>query len=411
MSISRRRFIQASGMATLPLLNSRLLLAAGGAPDNSVSDGQDLVICVFQRGGADGMSMVPPLFDSRYFDLRPNIAIPESGESAALDLDGSYGLHPSMASLKPFFDDGQMAVIHATGLTHETHSHFDAQDIMERADVSEQELFDGWLGRYLSTATANNESAFRAVGVGGAIQRSLLGMVTPVGIQNISSFSLNVPGEKNAELLSLLENLYAGNSVLDLQSRQAISSIRSLAEIDTESIQPDNGAEYPTSEFGTEFGELARLIKADIGVQAACVDIGGWDHHDNANQRMPGLLADFSNTLAAFMFDMGERMDNITIVTMSEFGRRAFENASGGTDHGHANVMLAMGNGVNGGQVFADWPGLMESDLVFNGDLANTTDYRSILSELLINRAGVETTDTIFPGFTLAGEQGVFLPK
>ncbi len=409
MTINRRRFLQVSGLATLPLLNSRLLLAADGA--SGIGNGQDVIVCVFQRGGADGMSMVPPLFDGRYFDLRPTIAIPENGDSAALDLDGNYGLHPSMASLKPFYDDGRMAVIHATGLTHETHSHFDAQDIMERADVDEQDLFDGWLGRYVGSATADNASAFRAVGVGGAIQRSLLGMVTPVGIQSIDSFSLNIPGEKNAELLELLEQLYAENSVLDLQSRQAISSIRSLADIDTGSIQPDNGAEYPASEFGTEFNELATLIKADIGVQVGCVDIGGWDHHDNANQRMPGLLADFSDTLAAFMTDMGDRMDNITIVSMSEFGRRAFENASGGTDHGHGNVMLAMGNGVNGGQVFADWPGLQQSDLVFNGDLANTTDYRAVLSELLINRTGLEAPEVIFPGFELMGEQGIFLPK
>lgn len=417
MSITRRRFIKASGLAvvpmTLPLMGSKVLLAADGAADGIGSErDQDLVICVFQRGGADGLNIVPPLFDGRYFDLRPNIAVPTSGDNAALDLDGQYGLHPSMASLKPFFDDGQLAVIHATGLTHDTHSHFDAQAIMESADVDEQDIFGGWLGRYVSSATADNGSSFRAVGVGGAIQRSLQSMVTPVGIQSIDSFSLNLPGAKNTELLDLLEQLYADNSLLDLQAGQAVSSIRSLASIDTAAIQPENDAEYPNSEFGNEFHELATLIKSDIGVQVACVDIGGWDLHDNAVQRLPGVLSDFSDTLAAFMTDMGsERMANITIVTMSEFGRRAFENASGGTDHGHGNVMLAMGGGVNGGQVFADWPGLQESELVFSGDLAITTDYRDVLGELLINRGGVDNLDSIFPDYQLPGEQGIFLPR
>ncbi len=413
MSITRRRFIKASGLAAvpmaLPLMNSKVLLAADGI--DSERD-QNLIICVFQRGGADGLNMVPPLFDGRYFDLRPTIAVPTSGENAALDLDGQYGLHPSMASLKPFFDDGQLAVIHAAGLTHETHSHFDAQAIMESADVQEQDIFGGWLGRYVSSATMDNGSAFRAVGIGGAIQRSLQGMVTPVGIQSIDSFSLNLPGEKNTELLNLLEQLYADNSLLDLQTDQAISSIRALADIDTAAIQPENDADYPNSEFGNEFRELASLIKSDIGVQVACVDIGGWDLHDNAVQRLPAVLGDFSDTLAAFMTDMGsERMANITIVTMSEFGRRAFENASGGTDHGHGNVMLAMGGGVNGGRVYADWPGLQESDLVFNGDLAITTDYRDVLGELLINHGGLAELDNVFPDYQLPGEQGIFLRR
>ncbi len=411
MSITRRRFIQAGGLATLPLLNSRVLLAADGLGGASGTDNQDLIVCVFQRGGADGLNIIPPLFDGRYFDLRPDIAIRESGDDAALDLDGNYGMHPAMASLKPFFDAGQLAVIHAAGLTHETHSHFDAQDIMERADVAEEDIFSGWLGRYVAAATENNDSAFRAVGIGGAIQRSLQGMVTPVGLQSIGSFALNVPGEKNTELQALLGQLYADDSLLDLQVRQALSSIDSLAGIDTDAIQPDNGAVYPGSEFGNEFSELATLIKTDVGVQVACVDIGGWDHHDNENQRLPAVLSDFSDTLNAFMTDMGERMDNITIVTMSEFGRRAFENASGGTDHGHGNVMLAMGGGVNGGRVYADWPGLQDSDLVFNGDLAITTDYRDVLSELLLNRAGVSDLSAVFPDYQLGGEQGIFLPR
>lgn len=413
MSITRRRFIKASGLAAvpmaLPLMSSKVLLAADGI--DSERD-QNLIICVFQRGGADGLNIVPPLFDDRYFDLRPTIAVPASGDNAALDLDGQYGLHPSMASLKPFFDDGQLAVIHAAGLTHETHSHFDAQAIMESADVQGQDVFGGWLGRYVSSATMDNGSSFRVVGIGGAIQRSLQGMITPVGIQSVDSFSLNLPGEKNTELLNLLEQLYADNSLLDLQTDQAISSIRSLADIDTAAIEPENDAEYPNSEFGNEFRELASLIKSDIGVQVACVDIGGWDLHDNAVQRLPGVLSDFADTLAAFMTDMGsERMASITIVTMSEFGRRAFENASGGTDHGHGNVMLAMGGGVNGGRVYADWPGLQESDLVFNGDLAITTDYRDVLGELLINHGGLSELDNVFPGYQLPGEQGIFLTR
>lgn len=399
MNISRRQFMQTSALVSVPLLTGARVMAQA---QSAITD--QVIVTIFLRGGADGLSMIPPLFEDRYFDVRPDIAI---AETAALPLDTRFAMHPSMTALQPFYNAGEMAVVHATGLTNGTHSHFDAQDFMERGDAAGDQLFDGWLGRYAGQAAGSSAGTFFSVGVGTAIQRSLIGSVTPIGIQSIDSFAINLPGPQDDQLKSLLDTFYAGDSALDIQSRQALTSIEQLSGSGAADIQPDNGAVYAQDDFSQDLQEVARLIKSGSGVRVAAVDIGGWDHHDNANQEMPGLLQTFADGVAAFMTDLGEDMNRVTVVVMSEFGRRVFQNGSGGTDHGFGNMMLVMGKAVNGGRVYTDWPGLSDSDLAFTGDLAITTDYRMVLSEVIGNSLPSADLSAIFPDF--AGNQSLGL--
>ncbi len=396
--MKRRTFVQLSGLSALPLLQQRFSWAMQPSGDAA---GSNVLVCLFLRGGIDGLNVLPPFTESRYYDLRPTIAVaePGSGDDTAIDLDGFYGMHPSLASLQPYFDDGSLAWVHATGLDHDTHSHFDAQDLMERGITELDIAFDGWLNRHLALQTVNG-ATFRAIGMGSAVQRSLSGPVPVIGISSIESFGLLAPGPAGPALEHALAGMYQAATPLDHEAQSALGAMQELATIDPAQFPVENDAEYPDTDFGSRFSELARLIKADIGLETACIDIGGWDHHDRENQALPGLLSELALTLDAFATDMGERMQRVTVVAMSEFGRRVFENASGGTDHGHGNVMLLLGAGINGGKVYGQWPGLGPDELVFSGDLASTTDYRTVLAEILQQRFGQTQIDAVFPDYT-----------
>lgn len=408
---SRRGFLHAFGLGglTLPAWFPRVAFSA--APSTQ----RDVLVCIFLRGGADGLNVVVPFGDDDYHRSRPSLAIPQpgSGKSAALDLDGFFGFHPSLAPLKELYDDGVLAAVHATGSPDKTHSHFDAMDFMERGTPGSKAIPTGWLGRHLATLDTGNRSPFRAVGVGSLLPASLRGPVPATALRSIAGFHLQGRPGQEAEIARFqarLSSLYAGDAWLDLQARQTLEAVATLAAADPGSRKPANGARYPDSEFGRALRQTAQLIKADLGLEVACVDLGDWDTHAQQGRTtgpMADLLADLAAGLTAFFADLANRMGRITVVTMSEFGRRLRPNGSGGTDHGHGNFMFLLGGGVRGGRVYGDWPGLTADRLVGPGDLAITTDYRTVLAEILERRLLNPRVGEVFPGFSSPGHLGL----
>lgn len=407
--LSRRSFLGALGALALPPWFPRLAFAA---PAEAASAG-DVLVCLFLRGGADGLNVVVPVGDADYHRARPTLAIPEpgSGAAAALDLDGFFALHPALAPLAELYADGDLAAVHAAGSPDETRSHFDAMDFMERGTPGEKSVTTGWIGRHLATLAGGNDSPFRAVGMGQIVQTSLRGPVPAVALQSIADFHLaGRPGEIESFQRSLA-SLYAGDGLLAEQAQETFAAIAILAAADPGQYQPQNGAAYPPSPVGLGLQQVAQLIRADLGLEVACVDAGGWDTHEGqggAEGLMAGLLADFGAALAAFYADLGDRMDGVTVVTMSEFGRRLAENAAGGSDHGHGGAMLLLGGGVRGGRVYGDWPGLARERLAGPGDLAITTDFRTVLAELVEKRLGNPAVGEVFPGFVAPPYLGIF---
>lgn len=386
----------------LPAWMPRLAFAPkGNAPRG------DVMIVIFQRGAMDGLNAVVPLGDADYFRLRPALAIrePKSGDKkTAIALDGFFGLHPALAPLKPIYDEGMLAIAHACGSPNDTHSHFEAMDIMERG--ASGGLGSGWIGRHLMTANAGNTSPLRAVGMGSLLQSSLRGPVPAVALKSIADFHLNGRLQDVAPIQRAIGALYAAPEAgADLRAT-AVSideTIGLLARLNSATYRPSGEAAYPKSDFGQALQQIAQLIKAEVGLEVACVDVGGWDTHANqggAEGTLARLLQELAEGMSALRIDLGERMKQVTLVTMSEFGRRAAENGSGGTDHGHANAMFVMGGGAVGGKVHARWPGLARDKLYGPGDLALTTDYRDVLAEILTLRMGNLRVAEVFPGYT-----------
>lgn len=370
----------------------------------------DILVAIFLRGGMDGLSAVVPYGDEGfYYDKRPTQAVPEpnSGEGSAIDLDGYFGLHPSLHPLKDIFDEGELAIVHATGSVDPTRSHFDAMQFMEYGVPGDKTISTGWLGRHLETAAWQNNSPFRAVGMGAMLQNSLRGHVSPLAVQSFADYHLRGRVDQMRrvqETISQLYAMYAPNDLLTAQANLVFETIDTLQALNALQYQPAFGATYPDDEFGMGLRQVAQLIKADVGLEVACVDVDGWDTHENQGTR-DGTFNELLHTLArglmAFYTDLHDYMPNITVVTMSEFGRTVDENASGGTDHGHGNVMFLMGGGVLGGQVFADWPTLQPDRLDSDGDLAITTDYRDVLANVISGRLMNPALAHIFPNHTV----------
>lgn len=404
MTLDRRDFLKASAAAALPFAAPRLVFANGANPNS------DVLVVVFQRGGMDGLQAVVPHGDADYYRLRPGIGIPRpgTGANAAIDLDGFFGLHPSAAPLKPLYDSGRLAVVHGAGIDTPSRSHFECQDFYERGSTNISQVGDGWVNRYLQSNTP--DAAFGAVSIGRAIQPSMRGPSPVLGMTTIANFRLGSTGSRAAEMEAQIAGLYGGSDALGVNARKAIGAIDELALANPASRTPEGGATYPNTTFGNQMRELAQLIKSDLGLRAAAVDIGGWDHHENIANFIGPLLDEMSRTLVAFNADLGQRMANVTVVTMTEFGRRVQQNGSNGTDHGAGTLMFLLGGGVIGRQVVRSWPGLRNQDLV-NGDLKVTMDYRTVLSELIQQRMGGADLARVFPGFTPGPFARVFTPR
>jgi uncharacterized protein (DUF1501 family) len=392
--LTRRYFLRSSAIAMAGVGIAPGWLARAAAQENKK---RKILVAIFQRGAADGLNVVVPYFEKTYYDLRPSLAVPRPGATnGAIDLDGSFGLHPSLQALKPLWDSKQLAIIHAAGSPDNTRSHFDAQDHME-CGTPGRSVEDGWLNRAIASPDAG-ASPVRAIAVGTQLPRTLRGAHTAVALNNLEQFKVR---DQNAS--SILESMYATTSDTKLMTsgKETFEAVKMIETINRAPYRPVEGTQY-LGEFGRGLQQIARLIKADVGVEAAFADIGGWDTHTNEAGQLIGLLQQFGSSLAAFTKDMGDRMADIVLVTMSEFGRTAKEDGNGGTDHGHGNVMMVLGGPVKGGKVYGRWPGLAADQLYENRDLAVTTDFRDVLAELASRHLG-QKPERVFPGYT-AGE-------
>src|SRR5579885_920781 len=357
------------------------------------------LVVIFQRGAADGLNIVVPHGEPSYYAMRPSISIPRS---SVLDLDGFFGLHPSMSALEPIWNQKHLAIVHAAGSPDPTRSHFDAQDFMESGTPGLKATEDGWLNRSLHSLPSG-DAAFRAVAMGPSLPRILSGPEPAVAINNLNDFGVN-GNSKAMPIQNSFEAMYAGSvdAVLHGSAQETFDAVKMLKSANPAQYTPLAGASYPRGRFGDSLKQLAQLIKANLGVQVAFADIGGWDHHvneGNTEGQLANVLRDFSQSLSAFWIDLGDLAEDTVVVTMSEFGRTARENGNRGTDHGHANVMFIMGGPVRGGHVYGPWPGLDYSQLYEGRDLALTTDFRRVLGEAVYRHLGNKALDQVFPGF------------
>ena len=419
--MNRRVFMKSGAMAfvTMGLAPSFLRRSAfaaelaNGAATLSNTRGK-VLICLFQRGAADALNMIVPHGDPAYYTLRPNIAIPRplSGlAQSAIDLDGFFGLHPSLAPIKALYDRGMVAPVHAVGSPSSTRSHFDAQDYMESGTPDDKGTRDGWLNRYLATegtCESCKPSPFRAVAMTSQTPRILDGRAATIAMNNLDQFSVRTSGTQAERL----EALYRTGSadVVHAAGGEMFEAVKVLKAANPQQYIPRNGAEYPRSPFGQHLRQIAQLIKADVGLEIAFADVGGWDTHVNqggATGQLANRFDDFAKSINALVTDLGDRMADVTIMTMSEFGRTARQNGNGGTDHGHASALFVIGGDVKGKKVHGRWPGLAREQLYEGRDLALTTDFRSVFSEVAAKHLGAKKLEVMFPGFS--GDQSKWL--
>ena len=399
---TRRTFLKAGGCALIAYSSApRFLMRTARAAETSGK----VLVAVFQRGAVDGLSMVMPHGDPGYAAARPSIGLkpPKPGESdRAIDLDGFFALHPSLAPLAPLWESRALAVVHACGSPDTTRSHFDAQDYMESGTPGIKSTPDGWLARAIRTRS-KRASPFRAVAMGPALPRTLQGDVGAISMQSIERFDVRA-GDPSVR--QSFEALYEQGvrDVLHGTGRETFEAVKMLRSANAARIAPAHGAEYPRGPFGEAMRQIAQLVKADVGLEVAFADMQGWDTHVGQGAERGQLalrLREFGGVLAAFARDLGDKMADVVVITMSEFGRTVAENGNRGTDHGHATAMLVLGGGVRGGRAYGRWPGLAPDRRFEGRDLAVTTDFRSLFTEVATRHLAVAASP-LFPGFTAA---------
>ncbi|HEX8181370.1 MAG TPA: DUF1501 domain-containing protein [Pyrinomonadaceae bacterium] len=412
--MNRRFFLKSSSIAlasiglasAAPSFLQRAVLAEGRA--TSAGGRRKTLIAIFQRGAVDGLNMVVPYGEKNYYELRPTLAIaPPRGGAAGesvIDLDGFFGLHPALAGFKPIWDARHLAIVHAAGSPDNTRSHFDAQDYMESGTPGLKATDDGWLNRYLQAQPEAQASPFRAVALTQNLPRVMQGRAPALAISNLNDFSVRA-GQASAAVQGSFEDIYeqAAGDALKGTGRETFDAINYLKRVNPAQYRPENGAQYPRTQFGNALLQIAQLIKAGVGLEVAFTDIGGWDTHVNeggARGQLALRLTEFGQGIAALYQDLGQRMDDVVILTMSEFGRTVRENGNRGTDHGHANAMFIIGGGVRGGKVHGQWPGLGSDKLHEGRDLALTTDFRDVFGEVATKHLGAVDLNRVFPRYT-----------
>src|SRR2546427_2012783 len=405
MGMSRRYFLKSGGVALTSFAAMPSFLMRTALAQKNAGPGKDrpIIIAIFQRGAADAISMVVPFGDKSYYQLRPQIAIPEPSrmvEDRAIDLDGFFGLHPALASLKPIYDESRLAIVHAVGSPDNTRSHFDAQDYMESGTPGNKGTTDGWLNRYLQGNPETEATSFRAVAISANLPRSLVGAAPVAAMQRVANFGIR-GGAATQEIEELFADTY----------KETFDAVKMLRSATSQEYVAASGVQYPNSPFGQALQQIAQLVKSDVGMEVAFTDIGGWDTHanqGNARGQLANRLKDFGDGLAALYRDLGDRMHNVVILTMTEFGRAMRQNGSGGTDHGHASCLFMAGGGVKGGKVYGRWPGLAREQLYEGRDLALTTDFRNVFAEVLVEHMRAKEVAKVFPGYTPTRFGGVF---
>lgn len=422
MNLSRRTFLKRGALAlvsvgSIPMWGPSFLQQLVFAAEPTRAGGRKILICLFQRGAVDGLSMVVPYGDKNYYAVRSEIAISQptqkAGAEGVLDLNGFFGFHPSMAALLPVYKSGHLALIQACGSPSSTRSHFDAQDFMECGVANDKSIRSGWLNRTLLACPEDRArmTSFRAVAMTAMLPRSLQGDYEALAIPDLKAFGVRdgsgfSGGLPSATAASGFEGMYEGavDSVMHGTGKEAFDAIDALKSADPTKYSPQNGAQYPNGAFGRSLMQIAQLIKANLGLEVAFAEIGGWDTHANqggATGQLANRFTEFSKSLAALYQDLGDRMADVVILTMSEFGRTIHQNGNRGTDHGHANCFMVLGGPVRGGKVYGRWPGLAREQLYEGRDLALTTDYRDVFAEIAQKHLGARNLPKIFPDFTL----------
>lgn len=431
--IDRRIFLKRGALALLALglppefLTRPLLAAARGNARKKT------LVCIFQRGAVDGLSMVVPFGERAYYRARRSIAIPAPTQrgDGALDLDGFFGLHPSLAPVHDLYRERELAIVHAVGSPHPTRSHFEAQDYMETGVPGDPRERSGWLNRLLEGSApsdggrtladpaahaSDHTAALRGVALGPALPLALRGAHPTLAIADLDRFG--VVGGRDPSLDATFARLYQLEQGDDVTAagKEALDAVRFLKSADLARYRPRAGIEYPQGAFGRSMRQIAQLVKADVGVEIAFADLGGWDTHvaqGGVEGQLARRLSELARGIRAFHDDLGDRMEDVVILTMSEFGRTAAENGSGGTDHGHANCMFVLGGAVAGGRIVGEWPGLEPEQLHEGRELALTSDFRDIFAEVAAGHLGATNLDRIFPGYPLAPDRrrGVLRPS
>ncbi len=433
MKTTRRLFLKSGALAlasvgVAPGWGPQFLRGTVFADETKRSGKRKILICIFQRGAVDGLSMVVPHGDAAYYGLRSTspggIALPRTGDGAVVDLDGKFGLHPALAMLKPIYDQGFLAPIQAVGSPNPTRSHFDAQDYLESALPGDKSGRDGWLTRTLAQCPedarrkAAGLSSARAIAMTPQLPRSFAGDDEALAVADLRNFGVGknpvyrgvkaqgapTGGAMGGNAAAGFEALYAGavGDVLHGAGAETFEALKLLDGIKPDQYQPAKGANYPNGRFGSSLKQIAQLIKSDVGLEIAFAESGGWDTHVNqggAQGQLARRLGEFGQGLAALWADLGDRMADVTILTMSEFGRTARQNGDGGTDHGHATCFFTLGGNVAGGRVLGQWPGLAPEQLYEKRDLAVTTDFRDVFGEVAARHMGVHDLKTVFPGY------------
>jgi uncharacterized protein (DUF1501 family) len=416
--MDRRYFLKAGGitlasfglMATAP----KFLHQFANAQTLTDKNGKKkILITIFQRGAVDGLNMVVPYGDGEYYNLRSNIAIPKPDKTdGAVNLDGYFGLHPSLKPFETLWNNKQLAVIHSVGSPDNTRSHFDAQDYMESGTPGNKGTPDGWLNRVLQTSSEKDASPFRAVSMTQQLPRSLYGRAPSIAMSNLADFSIQA-GIYTQSVQGGFEGVYQQTNSKDSlgeTGKETFEAVNFLKKSNPSQFKPENGATYTNTPFGRSLQQIGQLIKANVGLEVAFTDTPGlnWDTHANeggSRGQLANLLRDFGSNIAALTADLGKRMDDVVILTMSEFGRTARQNGTGGTDHGHGNAMFLIGNSIKGGKVYGDWKGLKPDQLNEGRDLAVTTDFRDVFGEISAKHLGNKNLDKIFPNYTASASK------
>jgi len=405
--MERREFLIGCSAAIAAMAGSRI---TGFSFDPTGENAKEIFVYIFLRGGCDGLNLVAPVNDRDYVVERPvDLRITDANDNQGLQLQNGLGanldfrIHKSANELKELYDSNKLAIIHAAGLTNGTRSHFDAMDIIERGSLDDKNLGEGWFTRYLATSgSVTSNTVYPSIAINSTIPASFLGSASTLAIGNLAEYRLRADPRTN----DLLKRFYNGRSVLDEAAHDALTSIEAINQRLAKDgngkmlpYTPENNASYPNNAFGKSMQTLAQVIKMDVGLQIASVDYGGWDTHERQQNIFSTLTEGLSKSLGAFYNDVAAYESKITILVMSEFGRRLKANKSNGTDHGHGNVMFVLGGNVNGGKMYGQWPGLDNEQLDNQVDLAVTTDYRNVLSEIVVKRLANPKLGYIFPGF------------
>lgn len=370
--------------------------------------GEKTLVCVFLRGGADTLNMFVPYADDDYYKIRPTISIPHpnsgKGKDASIKLDDFYSLHPKLASILPIYKDGRMAVVQAVGTDNPTGSHFETQDQMDHGDAFKKTSGGGWLARYLRARFGNNLTPLSAVSIGPMLPESLRGAPGASAISTIEDIRIKAPCENPGVVAQALSDLYGSDvGLLSVPGRDTLNLLRRVETLRSVEYKPSNGANYADTPFARGLKEVARLIKSNVGLEVACVDLDGWDTHfvqGSVDGQQAGLIEILSDGLAAFDADLADRRKQVTTLVITEFGRRTYENGSLGTDHGRGFAAMIIGDDIRGGRIIGHYPGLHEAKWVLGpAGLEVIYDYRSILSEVLTKKMGLLNSHDVFPGF------------